>query len=120
MSLAATLVVMLGALPPVRARVHNLFELTHRFGGWTSVALFWGLTLHLTHDNLGAWQVQVLALSTASIVWPWLRLRRVPVTIDRPSSHAAIVHLDYGVTPSHVAAWASAAALCESGTPSLR
>jgi hypothetical protein len=26
------------------------------------------------------------------------------VTVERPSSHAAIVHLDYGVTPAHVAA----------------
>jgi hypothetical protein len=59
--------------------------------------------VHLTHDNWGAWQIKVLALITASIVWPWLRLRRVAVTIDRPSSHAAIVHLNYGVTPAHVA-----------------
>ncbi len=97
------LVVVLGAMPPVRARLHNVFELTHRFGGWTSMGLFWALTLHLTHDHLGAWQIRVLALITASIAWPWLTLRRVPVTIDRPSSHAAIVHLDYGVTPAHVA-----------------
>jgi hypothetical protein len=100
----ATLVlaVVLGALPSVRARRHNIFELTHRFGGWTLVGLFWALTLHLTHGDAGAWQIGVLGLITASIVWPWLTLRRVPVTIERPSSHAAIVHLDYGVTPAHV------------------
>ena len=98
------IVVVISALPPVRARVHNLFELTHRFGGWTSVGLFWALTLHLTHGNLGDWKIWVLGLITASIVWPWLTLRRVPVTVDRPSSHAAIVHLDYGVTPAHVTA----------------
>ena len=97
------LVVVLGAMPPVRARVHNLFELTHRFGGWTAVGLFWALTLHLTHGDFGAWQVWVLGLLTASIAWPWLKLRRVPVKVVRPSSHAAIVHLDYGVTPKHVA-----------------
>jgi hypothetical protein len=103
MSLAAVLiVVVLGALPPVRMRAHNVFELTHRFGGWTSVGLFWALTLHLMHANLGSWQIWLLGLVTASIVWPWLRLRRVPVTVERPSSHAAIVHLDYGVTPGHV------------------
>ncbi len=98
------IVVVLGALPPVRARVHNVFELTHRFGGWTSVGLFWALTVHLMHGDLGAWQIWLLGLITASIVWPWLRLRRVPVTVERLSSHAAIVHLDYGVTPAHVAA----------------
>ena len=103
MSLAALMIVVVfGALPPVRARVHNVFELTHRFGGWTSVGLFWALTLHLMHEDLGAWQIWLLGLITASIVWPWLRLRRVPVTVERPSSHAAIVHLDYGVTPAHV------------------
>jgi hypothetical protein len=97
------LVVVLGALPAVRTRKHNLFELTHRFGGWTSVGLFWALTLHLAHGDWSAWQIKVLGLITISIVWPWLTLRRVPVTVDRPSSHAAIVHLDYGVTPAHVA-----------------
>lgn len=98
------IVVVLGALPSVRARVHNVFELTHRFGGWTSVVLFWVLTVHLMHGDLGAWQIWLLGLITASIVWPWLTLRRVPVTVERPSSHAAIVHLDYGVTPAHVSA----------------
>jgi hypothetical protein len=101
---ALMVVVVLGALPQVRERVHNVFELTHRFGGWTSVGLFWALSLHLMHGDLGAWQIWLLGLITTSIVWPWLTLRRVPVTMERPSSHAAIVHLDYGVTPAHVSA----------------
>ncbi len=98
------IVVVVGALPPVRARVHDVFELTHRFGGWTSAGLLWALTVHLRHGDLGAWQIWVLGLITASIAWPWLTLRRVPVTVERPSAHAAIVHLDYGVTPKHVSA----------------
>jgi hypothetical protein len=103
MTLAAVLiVVVLCALPPVRARAHNVFELTHRFGGWTATGLFWALTLHLLHADPGAWQIWLLAVITASIAWPWLRLRRVPVTVQRLSSHAAIAHLDYGVTPAHV------------------
>jgi hypothetical protein len=103
MSLAAVAItVVLCALPPVRARAHNVFELTHRFGGWTAIALFWALTLHVKHADPGAWQIWVLALITASIIWPWLRLRRVPVTVQRLSSHAVIVHLDYGITPAHV------------------
>ena len=97
------LVVVLCALPVVRARAHNLFETTHRFGGWIALALFWALTLRLKDGDPGTWQVWVLALVTASIAWPWLTLRRVPVTIERPSSHAAIVHLDYGLTPTHAA-----------------
>jgi hypothetical protein len=104
-SLATLLiVVVLGALPPVRARVHNVFELTHRVGGWASAGLFWVLTLRLMHAGLGAWQIWLLALITASIAWPWLRLRRVPVTVEPLSSHAVIVHLDYGARPAHVCA----------------
>jgi hypothetical protein len=90
------LLIVVCALPPVRMRAHNVFENTHRLGGWTAVALFWALTVHLTHG----WQLLVLALLTASIASPWLQLRRVPVRIERPSDHAAIVHLDYGVTPT--------------------
>jgi hypothetical protein len=102
-SLATVLIiVVLGALPPVRARAHNVFELTHRFGGWTAAVLFWALTVHLIHPGPGAWQIWLLAVTTVSIIWPWLRLRRVPVTVQRLSSHAAIVRLDYGVTPAQV------------------
>ena len=44
----------------------------------------------------------MLGVITLSIAWPWLKLRRVPVTLDRPSSHAVIARFDYGVTPAHV------------------
>ena len=107
---ALVLVVVVGALPPVRTRAHNVFENTHRYGGWTAVALFWALTVHLellTRGDASAiqaiatsWQVWVMVLLTLSIAAPWLRLRRVPVTVERPSSHAAIVRFDYGVTPT--------------------
>ena len=63
-SLAAVLlVVVLGALPPVDSgfTMSNCF---HRFGGWTSVGLFWALTLHVTADKRGAWQIWVLGVIT--------------------------------------------------------
>jgi hypothetical protein len=94
-------IVCAGAAPPVRARAHNVFENTHRFGGWTAVGVFWALTIH-THAA-GDWQVWLLAVVTASIASPWLRLRRVPVTVERPSSHAAIVTFG-GRTPATAAA----------------
>jgi hypothetical protein len=107
---ALALLVVICAAPAVRSRAHNLFEVTHRFGGWTAVAVFWALTVHLAlvqrgdASALGAlassWEVWVLALVTACIVSPWLRLRRVPVTVERPSAHAVIVGFDYGVTPA--------------------
>lgn len=102
-------IIVVCAAPPVRRRAHDLFERSHRFGGWAAVGLFWALTVHLTLAQRGeaaaaealasSWQVWVLLGLTASIASPWLGLRRVAVTIERPSSHAAIVSLDYGVSP---------------------
>ena len=108
------LMVTVCATSPVRTRAHNVFEQSHRWGGWTAIVLFWALTVHLAlHGRgdasaLGAiasdWHVWVLAVLTASVAWPWLRLRRVPVTVERPSAHVAIVHLDYGVRPAYSSA----------------
>jgi hypothetical protein len=101
------------AAPIVRARAHNLFELTHRCGGWSAIAVFWALTLHLalhgradhTIVAIGSeWRVWVLALVTVWVAWPWLRLRRVPISVERPSSHVAIVEFDHGVRPTFSAA----------------
>ena len=107
---ALAVLVVICAAPPVRSRAHNMFELSHRFAGWTTIALFWALTVHLALRQRGDtaaleaiasdWHVWVLAILTASVASPWLRLRRVPVTVERPSSHAVIVRFDYGVTPA--------------------
>jgi hypothetical protein len=98
---ALALLVVVCAAPAVRARAHNVFEWSHRFGGWTLIGLFWALTIE---TGAPAWQVWVLAILTTSVASPWLRLRRVAVTVERPSAHAAIVHLDYGVTPAFASA----------------
>jgi hypothetical protein len=45
------------------------------------------------------WHVWVLLVLTTSVASPWMRLRRIPITVERPSRHVAIVHLDYGVRP---------------------
>ncbi|MFI6743523.1 hypothetical protein ACIBI9_62550 [Nonomuraea sp. NPDC050451] len=91
------------AMPPLRSRFHDLFERTHRFGGWTVLVLFWVQTVLFTRaveQSLAAAPgIWVLAVITFSIALPWLRLRRVPVVIERPSSHVALVHFDHGVTP---------------------
>jgi hypothetical protein len=104
-------VVTVCASSPVRMRAHNVFEQTHRWGGWTALLLFWVLTVHLAVARGGAggalgalasdWHVWVLAVLTLSVAWPWVRLRRVPITVERPSSHVAIVQFDYGVTPAY-------------------
>lgn len=100
--------ILIPALPPVRAKHHNLFELTHRFGGWALLLTFWiqALVQMSTRatatprvDPLSIVSLVLLAVATVSVLLPWLRLRRVPVRIERPSSHVALVEFDYGVTP---------------------
>ena len=81
------------AVPPFRSRHHDVFERAHRFGGWAALALLWAQTVLL---GANAW---VLAVITVSVALPWLRLRRVRVRIERPSSHVALVRFDHGVTP---------------------
>jgi hypothetical protein len=111
---ALAVLVVVCAAPPVRSRAHNVFEMSHRFGGWTAIGLFWALTVHLAVRQRGdaaaveaiasSWHVWVLAILTASVASPWLRLRRVAVTVQRPSAHAIIVSFDYGVTPAFASA----------------
>ena len=92
MALLGTLVVL--ALPRLRAKRHDLFERSHRFGGWTVLVLFG--VLAAVSNPVFLWP---LALVVASVVLPWLRLRRVPVHIVSPSPHVALVSFDHGVTP---------------------
>ena len=97
------------AMPPFRAKYHDQFELMHRFGGWTSLILFWGQTVLFVNQgrgDMGLGLALVNSLSfwlliavTISIALPWLRLKKVPVKIDSPSSHVALAKFDYGVTP---------------------
>lgn len=107
MSLLLGLIVM--ALPQIRGRYHNSFELMHRLGGWSTLALFWFQLVLLTRDlnpdqslfytiisSPSAW---VLYLISFSILLPWMQLQKVKVDIDCPSSHVAIAKFNYGVNP---------------------
>lgn len=104
-ALVALLVVMVVmALPPLRASHHDNFERTHRFGGWAALLLVWANTVlfvsspragsSITSSLLTAPPVWMLLLGTASIASPWLGLRKVSVTVERPSAHAALVGFD--------------------------
>ena len=106
-----TLLVILVAMAQkkVRAKYHDAFERTHRFGGWLSLILFWVLTLSCINDWRGTTEMTdaildsnsfwLLSLLTVSILLPWLRLRRVPVEVITPSNHVAIATFNHGVTP---------------------
>ena len=84
------------ALPPFRSRHHDHFEKIHRFGGWAALALFWTQTLL---SSPGPWEVGTLAVVTFSVALPWLRLRKVDVRLERPSSHVVLARFDHGETP---------------------
>mgnify|MGYP001029931975 FL=1 len=106
--LGVLLAVAIMAHPRIRARFHNGFERTHRFGGWTALVLFWVSTLLFALDqNPQSPLPEVLVASvpfwmlvglTFSIALPWLRLRKVPVQLIRTSPHAVIARFGH-VTP---------------------
>ncbi|GAA1994437.1 hypothetical protein [Amycolatopsis minnesotensis] len=91
------------ATPRLRAKSHNRFELTHRFGGWLSLVLLWALTvvrvLHSGSSLITTPDFWVLAVLTAAVAAPWTRLRKVAVRIERPSSHVAIARFTHGRKP---------------------
>ncbi|WP_277210432.1 hypothetical protein [Isoptericola croceus] len=86
--------------PRVRARHHDLFEVSHRFGGWLLLGLLW---VHTVAGSVAGttplWAAVALGAVTLSVAWPWLRLRRVPVDVTKPSDHVLVLGFDHGVTP---------------------
>jgi hypothetical protein len=96
-------VIVATAVPSFRARFHDRFERVHRFGGWAALALFWAHTVLLVDAQGGsvptAPSVWALGVITLSVALPWLRLRKVPITVDRPSAHVALVGFNHGETP---------------------
>lgn len=103
------LLITVTATPGFRKRFHDIFEGFHRFGGWGVSALFWLQALIPAFRASGQWNalplllqhpaLLFLVLTSVSSLLPWARLRKVPVEVIRPSSHAAVVRFDYGVTP---------------------
>jgi hypothetical protein len=104
-SAAAGLIVaiVLMARPSSRAKRHDRFEATHRFCGWAVLVLVWLNTIVFVVSRahgpaipalLSAPTFWLLVVTTCGTAWPWLLLRKVPLTVERPSSHLAILHLD--------------------------
>ncbi|KAF1931963.1 uncharacterized protein M421DRAFT_2569 [Didymella exigua CBS 183.55] len=90
--LLAILVVCLTAIPRFRARFHNTFEATHRFGGWATLIILWmhaGITTLTPDASVPLYahpSLWLLALTTLLLVLPWLRIRSVPITAHRLSA----------------------------------
>jgi hypothetical protein len=79
------------SLPAVRDRSHDVFELTHRFLGWSSLLLLWGyvlLTVNWSSETTDSGLLVVTARNvslwltvciTTLILSPWLTVRKVRV-----------------------------------------
>ncbi|KAK0915794.1 hypothetical protein LTR02_001082 [Friedmanniomyces endolithicus] len=86
--------------PSIRRRYHNQWELSHRYGGWTAVALVWAQPLlvatadagtahqHLARTLLHLPNFYFLLIITICLLYPWLRLKRLPVRATYLSTHA--------------------------------
>lgn len=95
------------AHPTVRAKYHNQWEMSHRFGGWTAIAATWTQVVILLvaiarqeSRNFGLVLISspafwFLTATTAAIVYPWLRLRRREFTAEKMSNHAVRLHFKH-------------------------
>lgn len=109
--LTILLVLCITAYPAFRFQSHNTFEHIHRWGGWTSLALFWAELILFSHTlsmssisstSLGMILIKLpafyfLAISTLHTILPWLRLRRLPVVAEKLSPHAIRLHFSMPV-----------------------
>jgi len=103
--LVLLVVIVIMALPQIRAKYHNQFEITHRIGGWSVLLLFWiqmFLFVKLESPSIPLWKkldFWILITLTISVIIPWLRLKKVDINIVSPSNHVALTSFDYGTTP---------------------
>ncbi|KAK9268195.1 hypothetical protein L1049_010638 [Liquidambar formosana] len=117
----------LAAFPLVRHLHHNIFERTHRFAGWTALALLWAFILLTTSYDPKSKSYKKLNLSmlikeqefwftlviTILIILPWVTVRRVPVKVTSPGGHASLIKFEGGVkagilgriSPSPLSEW---------------
>lgn len=98
------------AYPALRKKLHNHFEMTHRFAGWTSLLLIWIQTVLYVNGTRGdttlhramaespnIWMLVVITISIAS---SWVWMVKYTVVPEVLSNHALRLHFDY-TTPIH-------------------
>ena len=100
------IMVCIAAVAFNRHKYHDLFERLTRFGSWSlqilfsvQVAAIYFAKNNSFQDIIHTPQFYLLGLLTLNLILPWLRLRKVPIEVETPSDHVAIVKFDYGVTP---------------------
>lgn len=105
------LLIVFFAYPSLRFKSHNTFEMTHRFAGWTVMALFWvelGLLADATaqRENTSIGRViskqpafWFLVLTTVHTILPWINLRRWEFEAENLSNHAVRLHFQRTLKP---------------------
>ncbi|KAL0931093.1 nonribosomal peptide synthetase 12 [Colletotrichum truncatum] len=100
------LAILVMAYPSIRAKMHDQFEWTHRFAGWSALALVWAHVIATAASTASPTEplgttlaktpaLYLVALTTISIALPWMRLRRVKVVPEPLSKHAVRLHFDF-------------------------
>ena len=104
MFLLFIVLVCMTAIPRFRFRFHNAFERTHRFGGWTALLVLWihtGVST-MNSPDVPVWgqpALYLLIATTALIILPWLRIRRVPITTELISARDLKLTFAYASMP---------------------
>ncbi|KAF1919340.1 hypothetical protein BDU57DRAFT_512387 [Ampelomyces quisqualis] len=96
--------VCLAAIPKIRELLHNSFERSHRWGGWSALALLWinsGIhtKIDATHALYKSPSIWLLAVTTFLIILPWLRIRRVAIQAHLISSREVMLTFPYKDMP---------------------
>ncbi|KAK2053845.1 tat pathway signal sequence [Colletotrichum caudatum] len=104
--ICALLAAIIGfAHPRARVLLHNWFEGTHRFLGWSVILLFWALVMMLAEDSSGGVPYAAALIATPSfwmliaitllVAYPWTRLRLRDVEAEPMSDHVVKLNFDY-------------------------
>ncbi|KAK1580366.1 tat pathway signal sequence [Colletotrichum navitas] len=108
--ICALLAAIIGfAHPRARVLLHNWFEGTHRFLGWSVILLFWALVMMLAEDSssnstagvpyaaalVATPSFWMLIAITLLVAYPWTRLRLRDVEAEAMSDHVVKLNFDY-------------------------
>ena len=97
--------VCMTACPYFRKHLHNTFETTHRFGGWATMIVLWIQTGTATlaadsqaplYTHPSLW---LLGSTSALLILPWLRIRRVSISAYHLSSREMQLTFPYTHMP---------------------
>jgi len=108
---ACLLVTCLPAFPVIRGPFHDFFEMTHRFVGWvgiisTILSVILGSLWDVEHQRwdsspsklLSQIQLWFLVAIFVIIVFSWITVAKVPVTVVTPTDKVSVIRFPGGLT----------------------